>query len=108
MVKIICSLEEAIKTVENLKFNPTDEIFLEETHLVLSDWEIKIERFNVVLKEGFIIDREYDPFQYSKNLTVLICGDECIFSNRSYMALLEKYLKISSDEVKKMKCEFKR
>ena len=103
MIKIKTTLENALKTVEALTFDPVEDIQLENTYLVLSSWKIIF--MDLILKEGFIIQEEYSPLQYSKNLSVIIQKDECIYSNESYYTLLEDLLGINRKSLKNRECE---
>lgn len=101
-----CELQEALKKIETIEFDPTDTLELEDTFLVLSHWEIRLKNYDIILKDGFILNKEYDPFQYSKTLSCVIFKDECIYSNRKFYAILEDLLGISREKIKTIECIF--
>lgn len=102
------NLEQALKIIEQKKFDPLDELETDEGFFLLSDWKIIIKKLDVFLQEGFFLRREKEYFieEYSDIVSVLITRDlkKYFISNINFISLLKDVFKKEDHELLKMKC----
>lgn len=101
------ALKKALEEIENIKFDPRDEILTEEGLFVLGNWKIIIDELSVFLQDGFFIgEKRYevdDPtdffsFMIDKNLKKYTYG------NIGFLSLLKSVFSKSTKEFEVMNC----
>lgn len=101
-------LDNALKKIENKKFNALGEIEIGSKLFLLSDWKIYIKKLNVILQEGMFLknDNEFFVDKYADVVSFIISEDHksYVLSNKNFLSLLSEQFKKEKKELKDMSC----
>lgn len=101
------TLKNALTEIENIKFDPRDEILTEEGLFVLGNWKIIIDELQIFLQDGFFIgEKKYTPEDPTEIFSFIIDKDlkKYRYGNMSFLSFLKNAFSKNAKELEGISC----